>query len=178
MLTLVREPGTRSPARETRALPQSTILRRNRVPALGQTSPDVGAAAAENQVAVWIVDAKGGGASKAITMVRQMDLACNLHGPGEATVGIEGEELEGRIERPHARALPRPEDGRPQFRVWCVTGAGERAALMEQLEGTKSHEDIAVTIGTCHLRIPCAFQRRPVLRGELLLRGERSGRED
>lgn len=142
--------------------------------ALWQTSRDFGAAAAENQVAVWVVDAEGGGASKAITMVRQMDLSCNLHGPGEATVGIEGEELDRRIERLHARrALPRPEDdGRPQFRVWCVTHAGERAALMERLEGTKLHEDIAVTIGICHLRIPYAFQRRPVLRGE------RSGRED
>ena len=29
---------------------------------------------------------------------------------------------------------------------------------MERLEGTKSREDIAVTIGICYLRIPCTFQ--------------------
>ena len=45
-----------------------------------------------------------------------MDLSFNLRSPGEATVGIEVELLQGRIERPHARALPRPEGGSLQGR--------------------------------------------------------------
>ena len=70
---------------------------------LWQTRCDLAAAAAENQVAVRVVDGKGVGGSKAIALGRQMDLFCNLHGPGKATVGIEGEELEGTKA---ARILP------------------------------------------------------------------------
>ncbi len=83
-----------------------------------------------------------------------MDLSFNRRGPGEATVGIEVEALRGRMERPHARALPRPDVGTRLE----ITDAGGRAAFMERLEDTKSQGDIAVTIGICHLRIPYAFQ--------------------
>ena len=83
---------------------------------LWQTSRDFGGAGAEDKVAVGVVGRDGGGASIAITIGRQMDLSFNLRSRGEATVGIEAEVLQGRIERPHARALPRPEVGSLQGR--------------------------------------------------------------
>lgn len=125
---------------------------------LRPTSRGFASAAAENYVAIWVEGLKTDNGRIAVPVVRHMDLSFNLLRPGEAAVGIEVEELKGRIECPHARALPRPEARAVHCRR-CVIRAAERAARIEHLDGAKDREGVSITIGQCHLRIPhCAIQ--------------------
>jgi len=117
---------------------------------LVQTSRRFRAAAAEEDVAIWVDGFEGDNGGVAVRRGIQHYISLDLLGPSEASVGIEIEELKGCTVILVAEVLPCSK-ARAMLSRRRVVDAGLCAAAMEHPKGAKICQGMAVAICKYHM---------------------------